>query len=197
MVQNSTLRANARKQLGGGLFKKPWLMTVVVVLIYTAICSAISTGTIGFGFLLLGALEVGLCMMVLNGVRKNEWNIGGLFGGFKHFFKTLFLRLLKMVYLFLWSMLFCFPALIKWYSYSMAYYIHIDNPELGINDCITISRKMMDGHKWQLFCLDLSFIGWYILGFLCLGLGVPFVEAYKKTAYANFYLARKAEVSVR
>ena len=51
----------------------------------------------------------------------------------------------------------------------------------------------MDGHKWQLFCLDLSFIGWYFVGALCLGLGTLFVVPYHEMARANFYEALKAE----
>lgn len=199
MVQNSLLKANARKQLGGGIFKKPWLMMVLVVLVYCALVVAVEFGmllTFGLAISVMGALSIGWCMTTLQGVRKNEWKVSNLFGGFKRFWKALGLMLLQSLYLFLWGFL-IIPPMIKRYSYAMAYYIHIDNPELSANECITISRKMMDGHKWQLFCLDLSFIGWYILGFLCFGLGVPFVTAYRATAFTNFYLALKAQVSAR
>ena len=54
----------------------------------------------------------------------------------------------------------------------------------------------MKGYKGKLFCLDLSFIGWYILGALCLGVGVLFVMPYHETARANFYEALKASLSV-
>ena len=60
-------------------------------------------------------------------------------------------------------------------------------------ELIAESRRMMDGYKWQLFCLDLSFIGWYLLGSLCFGIGVFFVTPYHEQARANFYLARCAE----
>ena len=199
MVQNSLLRANARKQLGGGIFKKPWLMMVVALLVYCALVVAIEFGmlfTFGLAVFVMGTLTVGWNKIALNGIRKNQWNVSDLFGGFKYFWKSFGLCFLQTLYLGLWSLL-IIPPFIKQYSYAMAYYIHIDNPELSANECITISRKMMDGHKWQLFCLNLSFVGWYLLGFLCLGLGVPFVDAYKATAMANFYLALKAEVSAR
>ena len=195
MVQNSLLRANARKQLGGGLFKTPWLIVTAVVLIYSAIIS-VATTTFGVSFFLIGVLNVGLYTVTLNGIRQKKWEIPTMFIGFKNFLKTFVLYFLQSLYLLLWGFL-VIPAIVKRYSYAMAYYIHIDNPELGANDCITISRKMMNGHKWQLFCLDCSFIGWYILGALCFGFGIPFVDAYRTTAYSNFYLALKAEVSVR
>ena len=45
----------------------------------------------------------------------------------------------------------------------------------------------MKGKKWKLFCLDLSFIGWYLLGMLCLGVGVLWVDPYHKVSMALFY----------
>ena len=69
----------------------------------------------------------------------------------------------------------------------MSYYISLDRPDLSANDCITESRRMMDGNKWRLFCLDLSFIGWYIVGSLCFGVGILWVDAYHSMARANFY----------
>ena len=75
----------------------------------------------------------------------------------------------------------------------MAMYIQQDYPEKEGKDCIDQSRLMMDGHKWQLFCLDCSFIGWYLLGALCLGVGIFFVLPYHQLARTNFYLALKAE----
>ena len=64
---------------------------------------------------------------------------------------------------------------------------------MGANDCITQSREMMNGYKWKLFCLDFSFIGWYLLGALCLGVGTIFVVPYHQMARTNFYLALKSE----
>ena len=57
----------------------------------------------------------------------------------------------------------------------------------GANQAITRSRELMDGHKWQLFVLSLTFIGWEILGVLCFGIGLLWVTPYKNAAYAAFY----------
>ena len=76
----------------------------------------------------------------------------------------------------------------------MAFYVRQDPAyaHLEASDCITESRRMMDGYKWQLFCLDLRFVGWYLLGALCFGVGILFVFPYHMVARANFYDALKA-----
>ena len=75
----------------------------------------------------------------------------------------------------------------------MAYYIMVDHPEYTWKQCLDESQKMMKGHKGQLFCLDLSFIGWYIVGMLCLGLGVLWVYPYHHVARTEFYHALKGD----
>ena len=103
--------------------------------------------------------------------------------------------LLQTVLIFLWSLLFVIPGLVKSYSYALAYYLQQEpgGAEREPADILNESRRMMNGYKWQLFCLDFSFIGWYILGALCFGIGTFFVVPYHQQARANFYLARVAE----
>ena len=74
----------------------------------------------------------------------------------------------------------------------LTYYIAIDRPELSANDCITESRRMMNGHKMQAFLLDLSFLGWLILGSCACGIGTLFVMPYMEAARAAFYEELKA-----
>ena len=92
-------------------------------------------------------------------------------------------------------MLFIIPGIIKSYSYALTYYLQQEPENIHREpvDLITQSREWMDGYKWKLFCLDLSFIGWYLLGILCLGVGVLFVTPYHQMARANFYLNLRAE----
>ena len=90
-------------------------------------------------------------------------------------------------------MLFVIPGIIKACSYSMTYYIKLEHPEYTANQAITESRNMMRGYKMQYFLLKLSFIGWYILGALCLGVGVFWVDAYAQTSTAIFYEELKAK----
>ena len=53
---------------------------------------------------------------------------------------------------------------------------------------MALSKKMMDGHKGRLFCLDISFIGWYLLACLTFGLGMLFLTPYVLSARAAFFL---------
>lgn len=61
------------------------------------------------------------------------------------------------------SKLLVIPGIVKSYSYAMAPYIMAEHPALTANEAITESRRIMDGNKWRLFCLDFSFIGWELL----------------------------------
>ncbi|MCR5790803.1 MAG: DUF975 family protein [Lachnospiraceae bacterium] len=104
---------------------------------------------------------------------------------------TMFLRGL---YLFLWTLLFIIPGIIKAYSYALVPYIRADQPELGANDTITLSRHMMNGNKWKMFVFDLSFIGWLLLGVLTCGvLNVFYVNPYINCSRAELYRTIKAE----
>ena len=111
------------------------------------------------------------------------------FGNYVHNFVTLFLADLFNA---LWLMLFIIPGCIKYYSYFMVPYIVKDNPELSATEAITRSREMMNGNKWRAFVMDLSFIGWHILGILTCGLVEVFWTApYYYSTKAALYLELK------
>lgn len=192
MVRNSVLRQNARMQLGGDIFAKAWLMVMVAYLIYSGIVEAASSVSLGVGAIIVGGpLFYGLCRISVNLVKgKNEINIGELFCGFSEKMgQSILLTLMTGLFTFLWSLLFIVPGIVKAYSYAMAPFLLQDDPEKDWYQCLNESKEMMRGHKWQLFCLDLSFIGWELLGLLCCGVGIIFVYPYQITARANFYLA--------
>lgn len=96
-------------------------------------------------------------------------------------------KLLKDVYIFLWSLLLFVPGIVKAYSYAMTEFILQDEPDLDADSVLHKSRELMRGHKWDLFCLDLSFIGWFFLSLLTLGIGLLWLEPYMMTAKAAFY----------
>ena len=75
----------------------------------------------------------------------------------------------------------------------MTYYIAEDDPSLGINEAIDRSREMMYGHKMDLFLLDLSFIGWFLLGIVTCGIALFWVMPYVEAAHAAFYEDLKNE----
>ena len=80
-------------------------------------------------------------------------------------------------------------GVIKRYSYYLVSYIVAENPDIGWKEAITLSRKMMDGYKWECFKLEISFLLWDIAGFLTLGISDLFyTNAYKIATYTEFYV---------
>ena len=100
------------------------------------------------------------------------------------------------VFIALWSLLFVIPGIIKTFSYAMTPYILEEHPELTANEAIDHSRAMMKGHKFDLFWLYLSFIGWGILCIFTLGIGLLWLVPYMQTAQASFYEDVKADYEV-
>ena len=113
------------------------------------------------------------------------------FGYYGHAFVTLFLRDL---YIFLWCLLLVIPGFMKAYSYRMVPFILREHPDWTSSEILRSSEEMMRGHRMQAFLFDLSFLGWYILGALTLGLvDVFWTEPYRQNANAAMYLAMCGE----
>lgn len=153
--------------------------TTLVLLVLGFIFFAI---TIGY------ALEVGRARFFLKGF-KEDIKIGYLFSTFNSkeylsIIKTIFLRNLFGI---LWSLLFIIPGIIKFYEYRMVSYIVSEEPNISTSEAIQMSRDMTDGHKMDMFILDLSFLGWYLLGLLFFGIGGIFVNPYKEATFAKLY----------
>ncbi len=99
--------------------------------------------------------------------------------------KTMFMRGL---YNFLWYLLLIIPGVVKKYAYSMVPYILADNPQMEHQEAIQLSKDMTLGHKLDMWVLDLSFLGWYLLGLILCGLGGIFVNPYYESTRAELYL---------
>ena len=148
--------------------------------------------------ILLLPLGLGWAYFTLKLARYNTPKVEDVFVGFKDY-KRIFLTLLyKAIYIFLWSLLLIVPGIVKSYSYAMTEYLLIDNPQLKYDAAITASSQLMKGKKWDLFVLDLSFIGWAILCLVTCGIGFIFLAPYRRTAHAHFYedLRAGSEVTV-
>lgn len=104
---------------------------------------------------------------------------------------------LKNLFVALGFLFFLIPGIIVSYGMEMVPYILADNPGMGIMDVIKASWNMMKGHKWELFVLDLSFIGWILLDIITLGiLGLFYVNPYIYSTHAAFYEELKAQTTV-
>lgn len=93
------------------------------------------------------------------------------------------------------SLLGMIPMLIKHYSYYMTDYLIAENPAMNWKDCIRISEKMMSSVRFQTFVLELSFVGWFLLGVLCCGIGTLFVTPYMEATITQLYLERKKSIN--
>ena len=187
-MDRAVLKERAKVQLGHKLFHNNWMLALLVCLIEGVILTIL--GATGIGVIIVsGPLTYGISYCFLKQARDGEqMNLGNMFSGFTtDFGKTFLIGLMTTIFTVLWGLLFIIPGIIAAYSYSMAFYISIDNPELGWNDCIKASKAMMKGHKMELFILDLSFIGWFIVGALVLGIGVLWVDPYLRATTAQFY----------
>lgn len=118
-----------------------------------------------------------------------------IFSGFKgnylNVVKIMFLMDLKTL---LWLFLFIVPGVVKAYEYSMIPYLLAENPNLSASQAFSLSKQMTTGQKMDLFVLDLSFLGWIILGALCCGIGLLFVQPYPEATKAEVYLILKQRI---
>lgn len=133
------------------------ILTTVLVIILVWIIVCIIVG---------GAGRLGYAIFNLKLVDNKEASVSDLFSQFHRLGAGFCMNFLIGLYTYLWSLLFVIPGIIKQYSYAMTPYILAENPDLTAGEAITKSRYLMDGNKWRLFCLEVSFIGWELL---CLG----------------------------
>jgi uncharacterized membrane protein len=181
MQENSVLRELARNQLKGG-----WLAAVGVT--FVAFAVLMLSGVVGIGPIVLGGpVSLGLYGYFIRKVRGEPAKLENLFDGFKQFLSSFLLYLVQSIFIALWTCLLIVPGIVKSLSYSMAFFILRDNPDIGALEAITASRKMMDGYKTKLFYLYLSFIGWALLCVITAGIGYLWLVPYINLSVVNFY----------
>lgn len=137
--------------------------------------------------LLVPLLIPGLCVFSLNLVRGTNPDITNLVSTYKNYLNALVAYVLYGVILVVGYFLFIIPGIIFTYMLSQIFFIIADNPQIGAVEVLKKSAEMMKGYKWKLFCLHLSFIGWYLLGIVTLGIAFIWVGPYIKTANTVFY----------
>ena len=154
---------------------------------YLAIMGSISGFFALVQFIIGGTVQLGYAKYLLKQHDHAGFDIHDLFSQFDRFGQGFAQKFLRGLYVALWSLLFIIPGIVKGYAYSMTPFIMAENPDMSANDAITASRQLMDGHKGELFMLDLTFFGWGLLAALTLNIGYIFLNPYKNAAYAVFY----------
>ena len=179
-------RAIARESLKGR-----WGESILVSLIYSGLISAVSwipvAGLIAI-LICQGPLMFGVIKYYVAQHQKQEPLIETTFDGFQKDFKGHMITYLWVnLYIFLWTLLFIIPGLIKSYSYTMAMYLRVKNPELKGKEPMELSKQLMNGKKAKLFWLQLSFFGWALLAILTFGIGFIFLTPYMEATITAFY----------
>lgn len=149
----------------------------------------------GLIFLIICPLAVGAASAFKRLLTSGEGNVTSnmVDDTLSGYWRNVWGMLLMSIFVTLWSLLLVIPGIIKSFSYAMTPYILKDYPELSANQAINLSRKMMKGHKFDLFWLYLSFIGWMVLSLFTLGIGYFWLIPYMYTAQAAFYQDVKKE----
>ena len=213
MQLNSELRAQARERLEGkwGTFV---LMTFLLYVIQALLqipgsvgdlfkvlspenaLTSESLSTLSVLLTLLALpLSWGLTVSLLRNHREESVDLENLFDGFRggRYTRVFCALFLVNLFTFLWTLLLIIPGIIKAFSYALTPYIIMDEPELTAKQAIARSCEIMQGRRWKLFCLYLSFIGWGILCLLTFGIGFLWLVPYMNASVAAFYEDARAE----
>ena len=134
-----------------------------------------------------GVIQLGYASYLLKQHDREICETKELFSKFDYFGPGFLQLLLRNIFTALWSILLVIPGIIKSLGYSMTPFLMVENPNLTAKEAIKLSQEKMMGHKWELFCMSLSFIGWTILATLTGGIGYIFLNPYMNAAYAAFY----------
>ena len=154
---------------------------------YVALTAKIASLLSLVQFIVGGTVQLGYTQYLLNQYNKAAFSIEDLFSQFHRFTQGFLQNFLRGLYVFLWALLLVIPGIVKSYSYAMTPFIMAENPDMTANEAITASRELMDGHKGELFVLELSFFGWMLLNILTLGIGSLALNPYMNAARAAFY----------
>lgn len=198
-MNRSELKAKARESLNGNYGESIKLfflyilvclgLTIAVAIIienvqiseFLAMILAIIPSLIIYG------LYTGFFSFFLKLSRNEEVSCNELFKHKNLFWVTIGASFMASIFSFLGTLLFIIPGIIIALSYSMVYFVIVDNPEIGIMDALRKSKEIMEGHKFDYFVLNLSFFGWYILSYFTLGLLLLWLAPYIMVTTANFY----------
>ncbi len=164
------------------------VLTALTTLRHSFGNATISIGALGLvEFILGGVIQLGYAKYLLKQQGRQEAPISDLFSEFERFGQGFAQKFLRGLYSFLWSLLFIIPGIIAELSYAMTPFIMAEHPNMTASEAITASKDLMDGHKWDLFVLRFTFIGWNILAALTANLGNLVLNPYKNAAEAAFY----------
>ncbi len=148
----------------------------------------ISILAVAFGIFVSNMAELGR-VRYFSAARYGNASFTEIFFGFKNGFymKNVLAMFMVKLFTFLWSLLFVIPGIVKGYSYFMVPYIIAENPTISWERAFDISKRTTNGEKWEMFVLDLSFLGWILLTVMTCGIGMLFLNPYIYATKAELY----------
>ncbi len=187
MKSISEIKAMARDS-----FRERYWLCVGILVLYALVISALSFTYVG-ALILQGPLVIGLLFSMIQIFMGAPCDAGTMFTkAFEDFGRKLGGYWWMMLFVFLWCLI---PiagfviAIIKSFSYALTLNILSDCPNVRAQDALRLSIRMMRGHKWELFVMYLSFIGWGILSVLTFGiLYIFWTGPYMQLSFAGYYL---------
>lgn len=114
-------------------------------------------------------LSAGYCCYCLGIHRREEMPYESLFDSFAFAGRVIALAIVESIFILLWSLLLVIPGIIAAYRYSFAMWNLCQDPTIGVMEALERSKRQTVGYKGQLFRLHLSFIGWYLIVFVIVG----------------------------
>ena len=197
MLSRSEYKSSARSKLSGnfGVVIGMLLIVGVINIVFSTINESLEPGLVSS---LIGIISAIISILfaysfmytyikVVNGQALDFSDC--ISAGFKENpTRTILLGFIEGIFIILWTLLLIIPGFIKYYAYSMTFFLINHEAQLSPVDAITKSRSLMDGYKMELFILDLSFIGWYILSVFTLGLLLLYVVPYHQTTRVEYFM---------
>ena len=192
-VYDSSSDAEAIEDLAEEIANSPSFGVIMGTLLVIMIVGIIVS--LALTVFLIAPLKVGCMKFFKDAGRTRQYELGSIgFAFSKNYMNIIKIMFMYLLRIFLWSLLFIIPGIIKSYEYRMIPYIISDNPEISTEEAFRISKEMMTGNKWHTFLFDLSFLGWVILSlFTCGILLIFYVDPYIAASEAELYLTLKGE----
>ena len=160
------------------------------LVLFTVLCAVAAGVTLGLGAIfLVPPLLIGYSMFNIRAFRGAKPAFETLFVGFSQYTQALVVYWLRVLHVFLWSLLLIVPGIIKYYAYYFAPYLAADYPNLAPASALDISKRITRGRKMQIFVMELSFVGWLLLSGLTFGiLQIVHVGPYMNLSLAGLYV---------
>lgn len=197
-MNRAELKARAKQQIKGkiGILFAITLIIGLISGVAGAVLSFFPLGSLAVAIIITPAFALSLIRVYVNLFGGKTPEAKDAFSGFDDFWSAFKVTFLVGLYTFLWSLLFVIPGIIKAYAYSMSLYILAENKGKSARECINESKAMTEGHKMELFVLELSFFGWGLLTAITFGIAGIWVVPYMSATFTNAYYSLKPAAPV-